>query len=324
MTTPLIVAALAFLAVGALVLLVSNLVGRKPAAVQRRLDSHAVAIAAAEVKRQERIDILKERNLSGLPLGNRFLAGFRPARTAARELSRANSSLGVGSYLLMRLLIGIVLGVIAQVAVGNVLVALAGVPLGLMLPRFWVRRSARKRLKAFEGQLAEAIDLLVGSLRAGHGFLQGIESVSKEIGTPMREELVKVIEQVSVGISPVDALQEMAERIPSYDLALMVAAISVQRQTGGNLAEVLENLANTVRERRRVRGEVHALTTGPRVSSYVLGAIPVLLFAYFFAISTDYRLVMFGTTFGKMLLGLALVLSSLGFIFSRRVARVEY
>ena len=94
----------------------------------------------------------------------------------------------------------------------------------------------------------------------------------------------------------------------------MISAISVQRQTGGNLAEVLENLAATVRERRRVRGEVMALTTGPRVSAYVLAAVPVLLFVYFFAISKDYREVMTGTTYGWMLLGTTAVLAFIGFV----------
>jgi tight adherence protein B len=199
-----------------------------------------------------------------------------------------------------------------------------GLPVGLMLPRLWLRLRARRRIKAFEAQLAEAIDLIVGSLRAGHGFLQALESVSREIADPMRKELASVIEQVNVGVNPVDALQAMSERVPSYDLALMVAAITVQRQTGGNLAEVLENLAATVRERRRVRGEVHALTTGPRVSSYVLAAIPFLLFLYFLIISPDYRDVMLGTGYGKMLLSAACVWSLIGFFFSNKMAKVEY
>jgi len=122
----------------------------------------------------------------------------------------------------------------------------------------------------------------------------------------------------------VDALMAMSERMPSYDLSLMVAAISVQRQTGGNLAEVLENLAETVRERRRVRGEVFALTTGPRVSGYVLAAIPFLLFGYFCLISSDYRAVMVDTTSGNLLLTAGAVWSLIGFYFSNKVSKVEY
>jgi tight adherence protein B len=140
----------------------------------------------------------------------------------------------------------------------------------------------------------------------------------------MHKELNRVIEQVNVGINPIDALQEMGERLPSYDLALAIAAIAVQRQTGGNLAEVLDNLAATVRERRRVRGEVRALTTGPRVSSYVLAAVPFLLFIYFISISPDYRTVMMGSTYGHILLGVATTWSLIGFFLSQKVSKVEY
>ena len=150
-------------------------------------------------------------------------------------------------------------------------------------------------------------------------ILLSIETVS---GTC--SEVSKVLEQVNVGINPVEALLAMSARIPSYDLSLFVSAIAVQRQTGGNLAEVLENLAATVRERRRVRGEVMALTTGPRVSSYVLAAIPTLLFLYCVAISSDYRDVMLGSRYGHGALTVAAVFSFLGYFFSRQVSKVEY
>jgi tight adherence protein B len=324
MNTPMVVAACAFVAVTAFVLLVSNLLGRNRTTISRRLDNHTVALDVVDPKRQERIDVLKHERYSNIDVLNSILSKLRPARTAVSELTRADVSIGVGAYLALRLLVGFLLCVAIYLVVGNLLVGLVGLVVGLMVPRLWLRLRTRKRLKALEAQLAEAIDLLVGSLRAGHGFLQGLESVSREIGNPMRKELAGVLEQVNVGVNPIDALQAMTERVPSYDLALMVAAITVQRQTGGNLAEVLENLAATVRERRRVRGEVHALTTGPRVSGYVLAAIPFLLFLYFLTVSSDYRDIMLGTTYGKMLLGVAAVWSSIGFFFSNKMAKVEY
>ena len=125
-----------------------------------------------------------------------------------------------------------------------------------MLPRVALILQARRRRIAFEAQLAEAIDLLVGALRAGYGFLQAMEAVTKEIGDPMREEFVRVIDLVKVGTPPADALLELPKRIDSYDLSLFVTAVTVQRTIGGNLAEVLENIAETVRERRRIRAEV--------------------------------------------------------------------
>jgi tight adherence protein B len=323
MPVPLVISIATFVAVSALVVLISRLT-RRPAELRRRLDAHAVTVDREQAKRLDRIQVLKNRTRRSVSGANPSESRMKFLRTAARELEAAGGSLTVGRYLLMRLIVA-ALAAVAVMAVGlNPLVIFVAGPIGFMLPRFMLRRHGKKRMSAFEAQLAEAVDLLVGSLRAGHGFLQGLESVAKQMDDPVKQELTQVIEEVNVGINPVDSLQAMSSRIPSYDLALLVSAISVQRQTGGNLAEVLENLAATVRERRRVRGEVHALTTGPRVSSYVLGAIPALLFMYFLALSSDYRLIMLGTTYGHILLGLASVLSFLGFFFSRKVSKVEY
>ena len=326
MSAPVIVAMAAFISVISLVLLVSAAMNRRPAAVRRRLQDHSVAVTASEAHRVERINVLKARGIEDAALGNSGsrLSRSKIVRTAARELSRAGVTTTVRRYLLIRVLLGVVLAVVAAVVLGNPLFAIPAAIVGMMAPRFLVRRKGKGRLLAFEAQLAESIDLFVGALRAGHGFLQGLESVANQMEDPTKQEYGRVLEEVNVGIGPVDALVSMHRRIPSYDVGLLVSAIAVQRQTGGNLAEVLENLAATVRERRRVRGEVQALTTGPRVSSYVLGLIPTLLFFYFLAISSDYRDIMLGTTYGHMLIGLAAVLSFLGYFFARKVSKVEY
>jgi tight adherence protein B len=323
MTDPQVAAAAAFFGVAALALFVSQMSGQQRADVQRRIAGHDL-VGRGESGRRERINVLKRRAYSSMPGADAFLGRLKPTETAALEIERAALNLGVVRYLLLRVVLALAAFVLVLLLSSNALLALVATPVGLMAPRIWLRRRGRKRIAAFEAQLAESIDLLVGALRAGHGFLQGLESVAKQIEDPTRAELNRVLEEINVGINPVDALQSMSRRLPSYDLGLLVSAISVQRQTGGNLAEVLENLASTVRERRRVRGEVMALTTGPRVSSYVLGAIPMILLAYFVAISTDYREVMLGSSYGHFLLGVAAILSLLGFVFSRKVAKVEY
>jgi tight adherence protein B len=324
MSVALTVAIAAFVAVTALVLLISILTQRRPEAVRKRLEAHAVEVVAARTKRLERISVLKREAYGSIHGSGKLLGRVRPSETAMVELSRAGLNLGVRKYLALRVVAGLVAFVAALILLGNALLALPAILIGTQAPRLWLRHQGKKRVKAFEAQLAELIDLLVGALRAGHGFLQGLESVSNQIEDPTRSELTKVLEEVNIGINPVDSLQAMGGRIPSYDFSLLISAIALQRQTGGNLAEVLENLAHTVRERRRVRGEVHALTTGPRASSYVLAAVPTLLFLYFISISSDYRKVMLGTSYGHMLLAAAAVLSMLGFVFSRKVAKVEY
>jgi tight adherence protein B len=151
-----------------------------------------------------------------------------------------------------------------------------------------------------------------------------MEAVTKEVADPMREEFTRVIEQVNVGTAPADALQELPRRIASYDLSLFVTAVTVQRTIGGNLAEVLENIAETVRERRRIRAEVRAITTGPRVSSYVVGVIPLAVLVILVAMDSDYRQVMLYETIGRLMIGFAAVWSLIGLATSPAVSKVEY
>jgi tight adherence protein B len=305
------------------VIAISVLNGRK-SSTAKRLEEHTVPVSVNESKKLERVNVLKEQNLSSYGAVNAVLIRLKPARTAVGELMRANVWLTVAQYLLLRCLVASILFFVVRALSGVPLVALVAIPVGLMLPRIALLVQASRRRKAFEGQLAEAIDLLVGALRAGYGFLQAIEAVTKELPDPMRFELRQVIEQVNVGSPPITALQEMPKRISSYDLELFVTAVSVQRSVGGNLAEVLENIAETIRERRRIRAEVKAITTGPRVSSYILGLFPLGLMIYFAGTDDAYRQLMLNETIGKMMLGFAAVWSLIGLLLSTTVSKVEY
>ncbi len=314
----------AFVGVLAVVYAVMLLTSRGGAATRRRPDEHSVPVAHNEARRIERVDVLIDQRYSSSSVVNAILRRLRPARTAATELTRANAPLSVGLYLLVRCLFAAILYVAVNMATGTPLLALGTIPVGLMLPRLVLRHLGRRRHAAFEGQLAEGIDLIVGAMRAGYGFLQAIESTAKETTDPMRGELARVIDHVNVGATAADALQEMPKRIASYDLSLFVTAVTVQRTIGGNLAEVLENISETVRERRRIRAEVMAITTGPRVSSYVLGLFPLGLMLFFVAIDANYRAVMLHERVGHLMLGAAGTWSMIGLFFSTKVSKVEY
>ncbi len=318
------VPALVFIAVLGATLGLTRLRRGRHAALQRRLDIHAMQVNVEESRRLEHVQVLKQRVYSSIPLVQALLKRFGPARTAAEELTRANVKLTVSQYLLLRLLTGAMTAILLVTLTSSLLPAPIGAIAGLMLPRIYLVVRAHRRKKAFEAQLAEAIDLLVGALRAGYGFLQAVEAVTRDIDDPMREELQRAVEEIALGISPADALAAINDRIDSYDFGLLATAISVQRSVGGNLAEVLENIANTVRERRRIRAEVRAITTGPRVSSYVLGLIPLALLTFFSSTNQNYRDVMFHSPIGKTMLIFATVWSLLGLILSRKVAQVEY
>ncbi len=324
MDAQILLPALVFAAVLGATLWLSTMRKGRQATLQRRLDIHAVQVSVEESRRLEHVQVLKQQIYSSVPALQAVLKRFRPARTAASELTRASVGLTVMQYLVIRLLAGVVLALVAWALTGSALLAPPAAVVGLMAPRVLVIVRAHRRKKAFEAQLAEAIDLLVGALRAGYGFLQAIEAVTRDIDDPMREELKRAVEEISLGISPADALAAINDRIESYDFSLLATAISVQRSVGGNLAEVLENIANTVRERRRIRAEVRAITTGPRVSSYVLGLIPLALLIFFSSTNQNYRDVMFHSPIGKAMLIFATIWSLLGLFLSRKVAQVEY
>jgi tight adherence protein B len=324
MSPSIYLSATAFVGVLGLVYAVTLLTGRRGAATHRRLDEHAVPVALNEAKRLERVDVLIEQRYSSSHLMEAVLRRLRPARTAAIELTRADVPLGVPVYLLARCFLAGILYVAVDTAIGIPLLPLAAIPVGLMLPRLALLHLGRRRHAAFEGQLAEGIDLIVGAMRAGYGFLQAIESTAKEIPDPMSGELARVIDHVNVGATVAEALLEMPKRIASYDLSLFVTAVTVQRTIGGNLAEVLENIAETVRERRRIRAEVMAITTGPRMSSYVLGLFPLGLLIFFIFVDANYRAVMLHERAGHIMLGVAGTWSLIGLVLSTKVSKVEY
>ena len=324
MSTSIYLPAVAFVVVLGVVYAIMLIAGRGGAATRRRLDEHTVPVAVSAAPRLERVNVLIEQRYSSVGAVDAVLRRFKPARSAVGELVRANVRLSVSQYLLVRCLAGAILYVAVKTVTGIPLLALPAILAGLMLPRLALGYLARRRHAAFEAQLAEAIDLIVGALRAGYGFLQAIESVTNEIADPMREELARVIDQVNVGAPAADALQEMRKRIASYDLALFVTAVTVQRTIGGNLAEVLENISETVRERRRIRAEVLAITTGPRVSSYVLGVFPLGLMLFFLAVDANYRQIMLHERVGHIMLGGAGTWSMLGLFLSTSVSKVEY
>jgi tight adherence protein B len=310
-----------------IVLLLTTVVlrrGNQQDPIAARLEEHAPRERAADGSEIERVVVLRESVLARREGLTGRLQKLPMWQTAEQDMVAAAMKPNVEKYLLIRFVLAVVLFALITVLLQKPLFGLAGALIGWMLPRMMVKRKASKRLAAFEAQLAETLDLLVGALRAGHGFLQAIESAGREMDDPIKTELGRVIEQVNIGGSLTDALQQLTERVPSYDVQLLASAISVQRQSGGNLAEILENLSHTVRERRRVKGEVKALTSGPKLSGTILGLMPVLMCVYFIAISDQFRATMLGTVKGQAMLGFAAVWTFIGWFMAQRVARVEY
>ncbi|TMB81552.1 MAG: secretion system protein, partial [Chloroflexi bacterium] len=201
---------------------------------------------------------------------------------------------------------------------------------GAYFPRFYLRFRQNRRLRAFGQQLPDTITLLANSLRAGSSFLQGIELVTREARPPISEEFERVVREMALGVAMQPALNNLARRVASADLELMVTAINIQSQVGGNLATVLDSIAFTIRERIRIQGEIQTLTAMQRYSGYVITLLPVGLAGILFLISPTYIVPMlqrppelFGLPMGMIFFAIGLISMGIGYLLIRRIVDIK-
>jgi tight adherence protein B len=239
-----------------------------------------------------------------------------------RDLARANLKLRVAEYYYIRigtaLGLGLTLGLLRDPLSG-----LVGAILGYFLPRVYVGRRIGGRLGAFNKQLADTITLLSNSLRAGSSFLQSIELVSRETPAPMGEEMGRVVREVNLGLGMEEALANLVRRIRSEDLDLMVTAIGVQQQVGGNLAEILDTIAFTIRERVRIKGDINTLTAQGRMSGYLVAFLPIGIAITLNFINPDFMRPLFTQLLGQILLGVGGVMMTIGFFAIQKIVSIK-
>jgi tight adherence protein B len=239
-----------------------------------------------------------------------------------RDLARANLKLRVAEYYYIR--VGLALGLAFALGVlRDPLSGVVGGILGYFLPRFWVGRRISGRLSAFNKQLADTITLLSNSLRAGSSFLQSIELVSRETPAPMGEEMGRVVREVNLGLGMEEALSNLVRRIKSDDLDLMVTAIGVQQQVGGNLAEILDTIAFTIRERVRIKGEINTLTAQGRMSGYLVAFLPIGIAVTLNFINPAFMEPLFTQLLGQILLGVGGVMMVIGFFAIQKIVDIK-
>ena len=267
-------------------------------------------------KKRERKEIDPFATLSADVEDKRF------ATKVARDLARANLKLRVSEYYYIRIGMSLGLGVLLFVFRDPVS-GIIGFFLGYMLPRFWIGRKIGGRLKGFNKQLPDTIVLLSNSLRAGSSFLQSIELVSREGSPPMSEEMGRVVREVNLGLGMEEALANLVRRIKSDDLDLMVTAIGIQQQVGGNLAEILDTIAFTIRERVRIKGEINTLTAQGRVSGYLVAFLPIGLGVALNAINPAFMQPLFTETIGRILIGVGAVMMTIGFLAIRKITDIK-
>ena len=267
---------------------------------------------------------------------NKVIEGRDFGANLARELARADLRLKPSEYLFIWLgsIVGVpvllfILGFFLS-ALQSPLAVLVGMLIGFMLPRFWLNRRKNGRLNAFNKQLPDTITLIANALRAGSSFLQAIELVVRESRPPISVEFSRVIREVNLGLPFEQALENMVRRVRSDDLELMATAISIQHQVGGNLAEILDSIAYTIRERIRIKGEIRTLTAQQRLSGYVVGFLPIGLAGFLFIAAPGFMDPMFanppaiaGLPAGVVILLFGGFMMFIGFMLIRKIVDIE-
>jgi tight adherence protein B len=256
--------------------------------------------------------------------------------TLARDIARADLKLRPGEFVFIW--IGCVILVpflflfvgVALPTLQSPIALLIAAAIGFFLPRMWIGRRKSSRLSSFNRQLPDTITLIANALRAGSSFLQAIELVVRESQPPVSVEFGRVVREINLGLAFDVALDNMVRRVRSDDLELMATAINIQHQVGGNLAEILDSIAFTIRERVRIKGEIMTLTAQGRLSGYVVGFMPMALMALMFAIAPGFMQPMFenppgiaGLPAGLIVLGIGFFFMFVGFMLIRRVIAIE-
>ncbi|MGA3056670.1 MAG: type II secretion system F family protein [Candidatus Limnocylindrales bacterium] len=254
----------------------------------------------------------------------------------ARDIARADLKLKPGEF--MAIWFATILAIPSLFFVLGLVLAtlktpialLIGAGLGFFLPRWWLGRRRNGRLNAFNKQLPDTITLIANALRAGSSFLQAIEMVVREGQPPVTVEFGRVVREVNLGLAFDVALENMVRRVRSDDLELMATAISIQHQVGGNLAEILDSIAFTIRERVRIKGEIRTLTAQQRLSGYVVAGMPIGLMGVLFVIAPSFMQPMFenppgilGLPAGLVVLIIGGIFMFVGFMLIRRIVAIE-
>ena len=266
------------------------------------------------------------RNPSSIPAIGRLLTSRGYAAQWNSDLERAGLTLRPVEYVLIRLIMGgfvFMLILLLMMSPVGLVLAFAGGAVGFMIPAFWVSTRIKRRVRGIENQLVETLTLMASSQRAGFAFAQAVELAAQRTGPPISLELNRLLLDLNLGASTEDALMAMNERVQSEDLDLVVTAILIHRQTGGNLAEILDNVTETMRDRERIKGEIKTLTASQRLSGMILSGWPAVLGLLFLLINPGGMSLMWTTTAGVIMLGIMILLNLLGYFSIRRILDID-
>jgi tight adherence protein B len=258
------------------------------------------------------------------PAADRFGRGNvkKGKPSVAEQLQRADLKLRTSEYFMIQLGSTALLALIAFVRWGLIQALIAGV-IGYLIPGMYVKYRVGRRLKAFNNQLGDTLTLLSNALKAGYSFAQAIDTVAKNAVPPIGDEFSRAVREMNLGGSPDEALTNITKRVASPDFDLVATAYSIHRTVGGNLAEILDNIAYTIRERVRIKGEIATLTAQARASGTLITFLPIVLATFMYFVTPTYFRPMFSSIIGWILIAIGGFMIFIGNLIIRRVVAIE-
>ena len=284
-------------------------------AIEERLDRYGVQAIEEEGRRRKGRSAVD--GLEDMMERRGFAANIRD------DLARANLKLRASEFMGLTLLSVVLFFLLATLIFGTPLIGLLFGITGFFAPRIYVNIRKGRRLNQFNDQLGDTITLLANSLRSGFSIVQSMETVAQQLPDPIASEFHRVTQEIGLGLHYEEALNNMLRRVPSDDLDLMITAINIQGKVGGNLAEILDTIGHTIRERVRIKGEIRVLTAQQMISGYILTGLPVVLGLVLYLINKTYIGRMFQDPCGWIMLGVAAFMLFLGFMIIRKIVDIE-
>ena len=266
--------------------------------------------------------ILRDMNVSELPALDRLLAGRGFTAFVAEEMQKAGL-VGTPASFLLRMAFSTVFGfVVAFLFSGGVFGALGALG-GFLVPVFWLKSKQKKRIAAFREQLPEALDMLVSAMKAGYSFQAAMRFIGEEVKEPLGPEFSRFYEEQRLGMEVRTALLALQARVDLLDLKMFVTAVLIQRETGGNLSEVLDNISTLMRERAALKGEIETLTAESKMSARILSLLPLAVFLIINLINPQFMRPMLASPFGMMAFGAAAVMVIIGYTAMMKIADID-
>ena len=267
--------------------------------------------------------VIRDEMLSRIPAFDAVLRRSERVSLLQKMLEQGNVNVRAGNFLMLCVVGAAVLGILLFIAGGSLIFGWAGAILGFFVPYAYASHRRQKRFQRFEEKFPEAIDTLARAVRAGHAFTTALEMIANEVSEPVAGEFRQLYEEQKFGLPVRDALINLAERIPLVDVKFFVTAVMLQRETGGNLAEILDNLSYVIRERFKILRQVRVHTAQGRLTMVLLMALPPTIVAVMLTINRGFILPLFTDPLGHALIVAGITLQTMGYFFIRRIIRIQ-